>query len=624
MEILKYLDVLIGLAVVMVVLSPLVAGITQAILGVSSARSGHLQVALKNLILLLNKPVVDQTGVVPAGTPELSEVDAKSLARSVLVHPMIGKPPIWPFAWPTFWPFSARRGDVVEREELIRILLEFARVPGTDEAKQRLKQLLAANGIANPDQTLTAVRNEAQALELDDSSTAGHERLSKAILTVARGAFTGKINYWFDQIMARTTSEYRFRAQMITILAAALVASLVQLDSIDLLKRLSVDDKLRDSLVKQAQEQESRMEQQAAAAPNQGNADELEVARARRDEIESNLAKLQEPQLGVLPDHFIWQPLPRARLMRNPGWSVPYSRRLELVVGASVYPIEPLWTADPLVDIESAIRNSNAPVALHWEKHQQAVVHGPGVETLQVTSRKLNGATHVTGPVQAKVVSETVSGSFFLLAGYDAPVPVQAGPGKNLKVAIEGSAAAVSTRYWPLLTATNSGARWIQLRSRADDATTNILQPAGFFGSTAYFDDRLFAKAKECTAASHDIDCSVDAAVAQLNSQHFQAVAESTDFLVITSQRLGALQLRSMPGRAESNILNAASEFSCDSLLCFDSDLFNRTWRGVVLTWVLLSLGAPFWYDSLKDMLKLRSSLAQTEETARKGRQTST
>jgi hypothetical protein len=36
-----------------------------------------------------------------------------------------------------------------------------------------------------------------------------------------------------------------------------------------------------------------------------------------------------------------------------------------------------------------------------------------------------------------------------------------------------------------------------------------------------------------------------------------------------------------------------------------------------------LSLGAPFWYDALKDLLKLRSSLAKKDDDARKDRQTS-
>jgi hypothetical protein len=47
-------------------------------------------------------------------------------------------------------------------------------------------------------------------------------------------------------------------------------------------------------------------------------------------------------------------------------------------------------------------------------------------------------------------------------------------------------------------------------------------------------------------------------------------------------------------------------------------------WRkvpGMLLSILLLSLGAPFWYNALKDLLKLRSSLAQKDDTQRAERQ---
>src|SRR5437660_11335807 len=54
MQILKYLDVLLGLAVVMVLLSPLFTAFTQVWLWLFNARSGRLQVGLENLLLQLN------------------------------------------------------------------------------------------------------------------------------------------------------------------------------------------------------------------------------------------------------------------------------------------------------------------------------------------------------------------------------------------------------------------------------------------------------------------------------------------------------------------------------------------------------------------------------------------
>ena len=43
---------------------------------------------------------------------------------------------------------------------------------------------------------------------------------------------------------------------------------------------------------------------------------------------------------------------------------------------------------------------------------------------------------------------------------------------------------------------------------------------------------------------------------------------------------------------------------------------------GVLLSAALLSLGAPFWYDCLKNTLKFRSALAQTDDAQRSERQT--
>jgi hypothetical protein len=43
---------------------------------------------------------------------------------------------------------------------------------------------------------------------------------------------------------------------------------------------------------------------------------------------------------------------------------------------------------------------------------------------------------------------------------------------------------------------------------------------------------------------------------------------------------------------------------------------------GILLTAALLSLGAPFWYSTLANLLKLRSVVARKEEAQRNERQT--
>jgi hypothetical protein len=380
------------------------------------------------------------------------------------------------------------------------------------------------------------------------------------------------------------------------------------------------------------------LEQQVHEPPSKQDQDEIQLAKARREEIEANLAKLRDPQLGVLPDHFVWQPLPRARLIRNPDWGVPYSKRLELVVGASVYPLEPQWSGDVLGAIETALRNSGAPITIKHEKRTQVKVTGKGIDKLQIRAGETDGLTRVNGFAQAELKDPASTGEFTLIVGYQPEVTIKTTPKTDLKAAIEDSTAAVSTTAWPVLRAVTRDARWIELRRRPDDPATNILSVTDSAGGAGHFDDLLFTRAKKGTCGivlNGQFDptlCSADDVVKELRNKGFAVESNHVDHLVLTSQRLGALQLRSVPGKPDSNMLNSAPESSLGprrlldpiSWIAFDTDLLSNSWRGVLLTWILLSLGAPFWYDALKDLLKLRSSLAKQEEDARKDRLSTT
>ena len=500
---------------------------------------------------------------------------------------------------------------------------------------QKLRHILAENDLPDPGRALANIREAAQRLELAEPEAAAHERLTKAILQTAQSSFVGRINNWFDQIMDRTTAEYKFRAQLVTVLGALLVASMVQLDSIDLLKRLSTDDKLRDSLVKQAEIQQKRAEEQAKSVPTAG---EKSNAKALRDEIDTNLAKLRDPQLAVLPDHFFWQPLPRGRLITN-RWQAPYSQSLELAVGGSLYLLEPQWTSDPLTDIETAIRTSGTPVTLAREKKRKLyTVTGDGIETLRVKVDGADRLSHVNGLVEASVkAGEIPAGSYSLVVGYDTvPIVTAAAGAAAMRAAIEAKKDApvsVSSSEGILtLKAVKPQARWLQLRQRAGDPASDVLSPPHFSGGAASYDDRLFQDASACNVSDvnnpepHLAACDAEDVASILRTPPFgyKVEANREDHLLLTSKRLGTLQLRSIPGKPETNMLNRAEEWSCNGWDCFDRDALSNSWRGVLLTWILLSLGAPFWYDRLKDMLKLRSSLAKREEDARIDRQTDT
>jgi hypothetical protein len=473
----------------------------------------------------------DAQAPLPKPAALLGEDGAKRIARAVLLHPMIAQPG---FSW-LRWMKNRSRGEVIEREELTRVLLEFAAHEGAGgaeldgPARDALRQTLVDNGIANPGQALAAIRDAAQQLEKTQPEAASHARLTAAILSAAPSAFVGKINNWFDQAMDRTVAEYRFRSQSITVVAALIVALGIQMDSLDLLKKLATDDKLRNALVEQAKEQQRRFEELTKAAPTDtGSTDtkkkttppvknttstdpkgatvleEIQLAKVRREEIETNLAKLRDPSLAILPEHFIWQPLPKGYLIPARAAQIDKAvkdktlKRLELVAGASTYAIEPSWAVDPpgdpLAALRDAINNSGAPVTARLE------------------------------PFEGGVKS----------------------------------------------------------------ADTKTVQP-------------------------------------------------SRDALVLTSRRNPPLQLRQVSGHPETNLLEGELKWACSgwvllplsdwfgwSNVCFDYPMLKQSWLGVLVTWMLLSLGAPFWYDALKDMLKLRSTLASKEEAARNERQKDT
>jgi hypothetical protein len=48
----------------------------------------------------------------------------------------------------------------------------------------------------------------------------------------------------------------------------------------------------------------------------------------------------------------------------------------------------------------------------------------------------------------------------------------------------------------------------------------------------------------------------------------------------------------------------------------------RASWLGIALSTLLLSLGAPFWFEAFKDLLRLRSVLAGTDDLRRTQRAT--
>jgi hypothetical protein len=224
---LKSIDVLIGLAVVMLALSMAVTMITQFVTTILNSRGRHLK-----------RGLVDLLGQVD---PALRSEVAGRIADAVLTHPLVSA--------------SGRRlGSVVHREELTTLLLDLAGPGGglEDDAKQALRAALARNGIADPEGTLRNIRAVSLQLEAGNPELTASVRHTMAILQEARVDYTAKINSWFDQTIDRVAQRFTASTRAITFGGALLVAALLQVDAVNLVNRLAADDTLRQAFVTQA------------------------------------------------------------------------------------------------------------------------------------------------------------------------------------------------------------------------------------------------------------------------------------------------------------------------------------------------------------------------------------
>ncbi|MFI5364929.1 MAG: hypothetical protein ACHQ4J_04830 [Candidatus Binatia bacterium] len=343
MDVLHSIDVVIAFSTVMLLASTLVTALTQAAVRVFNLRAKNLQAGLASLIAQ-----IDPATLAPY---------ADAIARSVLTHRLIAEPESvlssvakWTgITSAAQWTrnklrrqakrASARPGTVIQREELIKVLLELASSPMPPEHFNGLQRAELARGALRTaiekDQNLTAVallpKIQRRSLELEKEcpALATHIRNARAIIETAGGDFVGKINSWFDETMDRLTQQFTQQTRVLTVLGALAVAVLLPLDSLDLLKHLSIDDALRTALLKQAEQVQARADKlqptpapaavlsleksiagsgqaktapqsedaQSPAADNGRAAAQLDAARARED-----LAVLRNPGLSIVPE----------------------------------------------------------------------------------------------------------------------------------------------------------------------------------------------------------------------------------------------------------------------------------------------------------------------------------
>jgi hypothetical protein len=225
----KTLDVLIGLSTIMLIISMSVTMFTQFFTSLFNTQGRSLRKGIANLLSQIDSDLRDRS---------------LEIAGAILSHPLIGDP-------------MSRFGTVIHRDELTRLLLEFAAGEGQkrlgDPAKTALQEALKRNGIADPSGTLEKLRGLALQIERDNPGISSFLSRDRAILEGATSTLVAKLNGWFDQTIDRVSGRFTVGAHAITFTCALLLAFALQLDSIGIVNTIWINDALRQQLIAQAE-----------------------------------------------------------------------------------------------------------------------------------------------------------------------------------------------------------------------------------------------------------------------------------------------------------------------------------------------------------------------------------
>ncbi len=230
----------------------------------------------------------------------LSQIDSGlrdsslEIAGAILSHPLIGDP-------------MSRFGTVIHRDELTRLLLEFAAGEGQEQlgglAKTALQEALKRNGIADPSGTLDRLREIALKFEKDNPGISSSLSRDRAILEGATSTLVAKLNGWFDQTIDRVSGRFTVGAHAITSFSALLIAFALQLDSIAIVNTHWMNDALRQQLITEAEvlvekQPDSPVGAQTAheaqpPAQSQGVDNPQQLAQTQASESEQEIAKAE-------------------------------------------------------------------------------------------------------------------------------------------------------------------------------------------------------------------------------------------------------------------------------------------------------------------------------------------
>lgn len=288
LPILKYLDIFIGLALVMVLACSVVGAITHLMTSAIYLRAQCLRQGLAELLKQL--------------IPDLTEEEMNYAAQLIQRHPLVARPASLPglltarignYFRKGRWLPNGAPGTVVQRHELMKILLEWAAGQGplaappvvafTDKLKTALEKL----GVTSANDALQALRFQLLAQERAFPEKAAHLWHSAAAIDALPANFVGQIHCWYDAVTTRVTQDFSLYAKIFSSVVGLALVVLLPLDSVELLKRLANDDQFRVVLVERAKDLQAQRDKVADDATKESIQNDLTQVRQEIDGLRS-------------------------------------------------------------------------------------------------------------------------------------------------------------------------------------------------------------------------------------------------------------------------------------------------------------------------------------------------
>ena len=285
MIVLHYLDVMIGFAFTMLVISLAVTAMVQAV-----------PVYMRNLKgEALERGLTDLMVRVLPGLESHARVIVDHILRDPLLSPPRSGVTSWIMRTQSGGKEPARsRSGVVQREEFVRLLLDFMaqddkpdELQAVKDARAEIKALLAKLDLTDPKALLLQIRTRIAELELQNPGWSSSQRASKAILEAFMAGpgkdFMAKLVGWFDQTIDRVDAAYTARVRIWTAMFSIALVVVLHLATFALMARLNADSALRDKVVASAV---SAMEKgQFAPPPAGGTVNEAQALACARTHL---------------------------------------------------------------------------------------------------------------------------------------------------------------------------------------------------------------------------------------------------------------------------------------------------------------------------------------------------